>query len=51
MILNLIYKKKATELRMTFKTFREKKSALIRKVDFREQAKMCICLMYTIDLR
>ena len=34
-----------------FKTFREKISVLIGKNDFRELAKMCICRMYTIDLR
>ena len=45
------YKKKATNLRATFKTFRGTNSALIWKVDFRELAKMCIWRMYTIDLR
>ena len=51
MIFNYLYKKKATKLRVTFKTFMGKKSALIGKVDFRELTKICICRMYTIDLR
>ena len=36
MIFNYLYKKKATKLRVTFKTFRGKKSSFIGKVDFRE---------------
>ena len=51
MIFSYLYKKKATKLRVTFKTFRGKKSALIDKADFQELAKMRICQMYKIDLR
>ena len=51
MIFSYLYKKKATKLRVTFKTFRGKKLALIDKADFQELAKMRICQMYKIDLR